>query len=247
MSKARTNFSGQHGLLAVSSGDGLLIRLPGWTPPGVAREIGIIAAMPLADEAAAILIRLVWDSSMVRVWGELGRQRRGTNEYLHPARPPTHRPPRSPYLAQQAALAETLHFAFRSVIDGRRATTMGEIAHMQAKLLAQAALLRDLAAQTPPNGEVADILEAGALLRRASRLEAEAAEMRGADDPLTVVRHTADPHARGVQIDISSFFLERFGDRLDRTAATLTAVALGFPKHNLRAARSAPRSPDTRS
>jgi hypothetical protein len=144
-------------------------------------------------------------------------------------------------------MAETLHFAFRSVIDGRRATTMGEIAQMQAELLAKAALLRELAARIPPNGELADIVEAGALLRRASRLEAEAAEMRGADDPLTVVRHTADPRARGVQIDISSFFLERFGDRLDRTAAALTAVALGFPKHNLRTARSALKLPPTRS
>jgi hypothetical protein len=143
MPKARTTFSGQRGLLAVSSSDGVLIRLPEWTPPGVVREIGIIAAKPLADEAAAILIRLVWDVCMAGVWGELGRLRRKTGEYLHPARPPEHAPPRSPYAAQQSAMAETLHFAYRTASDGRRVTTMEEIAEVQSSLLAKAALLRE--------------------------------------------------------------------------------------------------------
>jgi hypothetical protein len=203
--------------------------------------------MPLADEAAQILIRLILDSQMVGVWRELGRLRRGTDEYLHPARPPAHAPPRSPYEAQQSALAESLHFTFRSASDGRRATTLEETAKMRAELLAQAAMLRELAAQTPADGDVADMLESGALMRAAARLEAQAAAARGADDPLTILRHTADPRARGVQIDISSFFLERFGDRLDRTAATLTTVALALPKRNLRAGRSALSPPAKRS
>ena len=244
MSKARTTFSGDdRGLLAASSSDGWLIRLPTWTPPGVEREIRIIAATTLAEEAAATLVRRIWDIRMVGVWEELGRRRRGTGEYLHPARPPAHAPPRSPFQVQQSAMAETLHFAFCSARDGRRATTLGEIAQMQVELLEQAAMLRALVAKTPPNGELADKVEAGALMRAAARLEAEAAAARGADDPLTVVRHTADPLARGVQIDVASFLLDRFGDRLDATAGTLTAVTLGLKKRSLSVSRSALRRP----
>jgi hypothetical protein len=239
MPKARTTFSGDRGLLATSSSDGWLIRLPAWTPPGVEREIKIIAATPLPDEAAAILIRLISDIRMVGVWEELDRRRRGTGEYLHPARPPAHAPPRSPFQVQQSAMAETLHFAFCSARDGRLATTLGENARKQVELLEQAAMLRALAA----NGGLADIVEAGALMRAADRLEAEAAAARGADDPLTVVRHTADPLARGVQIDVASFLLDRFGDRLDATAGTLTAVTLGLKKRSLSVSRSALRRP----
>jgi hypothetical protein len=216
-----------------------LIRLPEWTPPGVAREIGIIAAVPLTDEQAMVLIRLATDPRMERVWTELGRLRRRSSDYLHPARPPTHAPLRSPYDTQQSAMAETLHFAYRSTTDGRRVTTAEEVAKMQNGLLAKAAMLRELAAERPADGTPADMLEAGGLLRAAARLEEEAATARGPGDPLTVMRHTVDPRMRGAQIDIASFFEERFGNRLDATSGTLSAVPLGSPRPNRRLSQHA--------
>ena len=202
--------------------------------------------MPLTDEQVTVLIRLTTDGRMERVWSELGRLRRNTDEYLHPAQPPAHAPPRSPHAAQQSAMAETLHFAYRSASDGRRTTTVEETTKMRADLRLQAAMLRKLAARTPGDGSLADLVEAGSLMRRAARLEAEAAEFRGPDDPLTVVRHTTDPRSRGVQIDISGFFMSRFGDRLDATTGTLAAVALGVRNRNLSASRSALSPPKRR-
>ena len=67
------------------------------------------------------------------------------------------------------------------------------------------------------------------------------ATIRGADDPITITNFSrGDPTERGVQITIAAFLKDRFGSHLYRTAATLTAVALGLsqkPSH--RVSRSA--------
>src|SRR5947209_16293877 len=48
------------------------------------------------------------------------------------------------------------------------------------------------------------------------------------NDPFFVERERGDPVERGVQIGIAVFLRERFGAELHRTAAVLTAIALGL-------------------
>jgi hypothetical protein len=70
--------------------------------------------------------------------------------------------------------------------------------------------------------------EAESLNRAAAIYEANAAEVRAVDDPLTIKNDRGDPVTRGVQTVIAAFFRERFGQNLDSTAATLTTISLGL-------------------
>jgi hypothetical protein len=77
-----------------------------------------------------------------------------------------------------------------------------------------------------------------ALIRAANWLESTTRALRQPNDPLIVERDRGDPVERGVHISIAEKLKLTFGNRLERTAATLASVALGV-KIGIRPARSA--------
>ena len=198
---------------------------------------------PTPDQRA-ILDRLLADTRMDSVWKELRR---------HPARA------RAAWSASPAlpdvltdAMAETLHFTFRTAQDQRTAGKLDETEPVRLALLQEVEILRrvadDIAASVrDAPRHIADttdlsqfLADADALRRVAAWRESLAATIRSADDPITITNSRGDPTERGVQITIAAFLKDRFGSHLYRTAATLTAVALGLsqkPSH--RVSRSA--------
>jgi hypothetical protein len=77
-----------------------------------------------------------------------------------------------------------------------------------------------------------------ALLRVADWLRNYTRALRRPNSHLMVKKHRGDPVRRGIYISITEKVLFLFGQRLDRTSATLTSVAIG--KHvGTRPARSA--------
>ena len=185
-------------------------------------------------EQRAILDRLLDDPRMNSVWRELKR---------HIARP------RAAWSASPAlpdvpadAMAETLHFIFRTARDQRTAGKLDETELVRLALLQEAETLRRVADDITTSVRVAPryitdttdlsqcLADADALRRVAAWRESLAATIRGADDPITITNSRGDPTERGVQITIADFLKSRFGDYLHGTAATLTAVALGLSR-----------------
>jgi hypothetical protein len=220
------------------------IKLPAWTPRCLVPTIRWLTSQPMGDDHAEILIRLLTDPRMQWVWDELSRLDPNTGDYLHPARPPPYAPPRSRHASQAAAMGETLHFAFCSARDGRHVTKAEEVDLARAGLLREAAALRKVASEAALGAcDVASAEAIKVLLQAAVRKEEDTASLREEGDPATVTRHRGDPRARCVQIDVAIFLQERFANRLDGTAATLAAVALGMPELSRRASRSALAKP----
>lgn len=218
------------------------VRLPAWMPIDVAWIVTRLAAQPLPSDQADTLIRLATDPRMRNVWKELTRRDRSSGGYVHPARPPAHSPVRGPDQAQATALAETLHFAFAAVRDQVRVTKAEEIGMKRSELLREAAGLRALARELRSSVYFYDAqqrADADGLCRVAQWREEQAAAARPPHDPMVVQNHRGDPVVRGVQVMIAAFLLDRFGDRLDGTAATLAAVGLGLNRLSERVSRSA--------
>lgn len=210
------------------------VKLPDWTPAPVAAIVLRIVRDGLPDREADILTRLAIDPRMKLVWQELKRRTRPDQRYVHPATPPPHAPERDEHGRQGAALAETLHFAFCAARDQMRVSKVEESERRRQEVLAEAVTFRRAAVLLPPP-------DAETFVRVADQWEGLATEVRAADDPMTVANDRGDRLARGVQIIIAGFLLERFGDRLGRTAATLAAVALGLKSNKVseRVSRSA--------
>jgi hypothetical protein len=211
------------------------LRLPADILPWVTESVRRIELdfHPSPDQRA-ILDRLLSDTRMNSVWKELKR---------HPAKP------RTAWLASPAlpdvgtdAMAEALHFTFRTAWDQRTAAKLDEIEALRVSLLQDAKTLSRVADDVTASVRAAPryiadtidltqfLADADALRRIATWRESLAATIRGADDPMTITNSRGDPTERGVQITIAAFLKERFGDYLHGTAATLTAVALGLSR-----------------
>ena len=211
--------------------------------PWITKGAAITHRAGLRQGHEPILNRLMTDPRMDRVWREL-RQHRARVADGQPTLPEAD--------IQVDALARTLHCAFHAVVDERVATTVREPQAVKQQFLDEAAILRriadDLVASVeharpyvPASEDLSQHLaDAEALRRVAGWRDAQAAEIRSADDPLTITNARGDPLVRGVQITIAAFLKETFGSHLWRTAATLAAVALGLDKvPSPRVARSA--------
>ncbi|OZB21970.1 MAG: hypothetical protein B7X49_17400 [Acidiphilium sp. 34-64-41] len=183
---------------------------------------------------ADIFTRLISDERMSAVWKTLQARKRPVRQYLYPAIQPPHAPPTDAEGRQAAALAETFLFALTAARDGVRVSKPDESERRRQEILQQATIFSDSAKFLPPQ-------DAETFARATAQWTAAANNIRGADDPLTVSNDRGDRLARGVQIIIAVFLLDRFGNRLDGTAATLTAVALGLKSSevSVRVSRSA--------
>jgi hypothetical protein len=225
---------------------GQRVALPEWLRPFplIRDEIARIAADALTPREAEILIRLATDERMKNVWTLLKSRKRQTRiadrretpeqagGFLYPAQQPRDALARTDDENQEAAMAETFLLAFRAAADRVPVKKEHEAIEKKEALLAKARSVRELALEIPSKAE--------AFNRAAAIYEANAAEVRAVDDPLTIKNDRGDPVTRGVQIVIAAFFKERFGQKLDSTAATLTTVALGLDKPaSERASRSA--------
>jgi hypothetical protein len=210
------------------------VKVPRWTPPSVGWMIGKLGAEQLPPNAADVLTRLITDARMQNVWKALQARKRPSREYVHPAIQPPHAPQRDADGRQAAALAETFHFVFCAARDQMKVSKHEESEQRRAEVLSEAALFRKTAQMIPSE-------DAETFVRTAEKWTAAANNIRGADDPLTVLNDRGDRLARGVQIIIVAFLRDRFGNRLDGTAATLTAVALGLKSSEVseRVSRSA--------
>lgn len=200
---------------------GEAIRLPAWTPEAVVNAIKWIASRPLQPDHADVLTRLATDPRMRGVWRELARSNEDDSGFFHAARPPARARPRSVVDAQADALGETFHFVWCVASERKAVSKPGQVEAERERLLHRASVIREAA------GHPAQAAEADALRRAADRYEAAAAKLRGADDPMMIKNNRGDPVVRGVQVLITAFLLERFGSRLDGTAAILAGVALG--------------------
>jgi transposase InsO family protein len=212
---------------------GQRVALPEWLRPFplIRDEIARIAADALTPGEADILIRLATDERMKKVWTLLKSRKRQTRTadrreqaggFLYPAQQPPDAIDRTADENQEAAMAETLLFAFRAAADGVSVKKEHEVLQKKEELLTKARILYESASEIPD--------EAEGLRRVAAIYETAAAKVRTVDDPLTIKKNRGDAVTRGVQIVIANFFRERFGTNLDPTAATLTTVALDLKK-----------------
>jgi hypothetical protein len=226
--------------------------VPTWTPEPVRRMIREIEQTDLTLEQHQILQRLVTNQKMKTVWIELQKRHKHSRELVHRARPRQYPHLRTKDDIQSAALSETFQFTFSAARDRMPVTKPGEIEKARHKTLLYAHALRDVAADltlalraadASPIAYATDLKKQAendcvALLRVANWLEHTTSSLRRPGDPLMVKRSRDDPTKRGVQILIAKKLQEIFGKRLDRTAATLTGVALDV-KTSASVARSA--------
>ncbi len=123
---------------------------------------------------------------------------------------------------QAEAIAQVLVFTFRVVVHPKYFAVVKphDISKARKKLLSEASILRRIA-------KTEWINDAETLCRVAVHREQAAADLPSSTSPRVIRNDRGDRIARGVQIRISELLMEHFGERLDGTAATLTAVALG--------------------
>jgi len=190
---------------------------------------------------------LATDERMSTVWKEL-RRKRPNGQFMYPAIRSSEIPSLAQNEAQAEALAKTLDFAFCAARDQVPVSKREEVTAAKITLLAKAELLLDIAddltasvalplADADANAE--GLADAAALRRVAEWLLSNASHhVRGHSDPLTIKNERGDRVVRGVTIAVAAWLTETFGKRLDGTAETLAAVALGQATKG-RAARSA--------
>lgn len=186
------------------------------------------------------MARLATDTRMQHVWAHLSRRKRPAGNFYYTVQAHPYYAHLSPSEAHASALGEVLFAIFCIVRDNRKAGKLDEAEATKQRLLDEARTLRrvanDLIASicAAPHYVAAQVdlqqhaEDAEALHRVAIWRESLAADIRNADDPLTISNARGDPLARGVQIDIACFLKERFGDHLHGISGTLTAVALGL-------------------
>ncbi len=214
---------------------GEIVKIPNVLPGAVRAQLAYMLTSPITTDQLEVLKRLARDTRMINVWNELIRTDRKTGAFLYPAQHPAEESFANPAEAQAAALRETLHFAYKAAIDRVRVFKPAEIEQKRQELLNNAETFRARAEELAQIGAE----EVPYILAAATRYEAAAGEVRKDDDPLTISNDRGDRVERGVQIAIASFLLERFGNRLDGVASTLTSVALGTNKPSARVSRSA--------
>lgn len=222
--------------------------------------------MPLAAQNAAIffagqyssspnelatLRRLAIDPRMETVWTELTRRDRKTGEFFHPVKRHDSLLNRTQDQAHQEELGRLFYFAFCAARDRMAVTKPSDIAPSRDLCEQRARVLRDVADDLDAiNSADPRVSADAATLRRVAAWQDQAIEaMRPPTDPMMVKNKRGDPVARGGQIVIAAHLLDVFGDRLDGTAATLTAVALDLKATSPRVSRSAfsGRKPSRRS
>jgi hypothetical protein len=226
--------------------------LPDWMPPAVQSAACWFALHCLNNQhELAILRRLSIDPRMERVWTELTRRDRKTGEFFHPVRRSGSLVNRTQDQAQHDEMARLFHFAFRATRDRMAVTKPSDIAPPLDLYAQRARVLRDIADDLDAiNSADPRVSADAATLRRVAAWQDQAiAAMRPPTDPMTIKNHRGDPVARGVQILIAAHLEDVFTKRLDGTAATLAAVALGLELTSPRVSRSAfsGRKPSQRS
>jgi hypothetical protein len=220
--------------------------LPPWAQEGIATGVLHIKRACSTPEQHAILLRLETDPLVPKVWRELTKRKRPSGEFFYPAKRSAVPKASTQIEAQAEALARTLWFAFCAARDRITVSKSAEVDPTRAKLLHEAAVLRDVAQDlfktntTNPQ----TMIDVAALCRAARWREKGANALRQADDPLMVTNERGDPVLRGTSIVISNHLIDFFGTPLYRSAATLAAVALGQSDDDTvtmlaRAARSA--------
>jgi hypothetical protein len=243
------------------------IALPEWLPPSVAEQVRLIEAekqprleahltmmramrarsglrlvastsQGLTAEQRVILQRLATDARMRRVWMELTRRKRPTGGFLHPAKQLPNRPPAVTQEEAQAwALGQLFFHVLIVAICRPEVSKLDDVAPQKAKFLEYVRVLREIAdmlTDANPGGNP----DVAGLRRVARRFEYAVSTLRQPGDPLIIKNDRGDRVVRGVQIFCGILLIEIFGERLDRTAATLAAVGLGTPT-SARVTRSA--------
>jgi hypothetical protein len=217
-----------------------LIALPKWLPPSVEKQVREIEQRSLTAEQCAILRRLATDGRMRRVWTQFLRIDRKSGLLESPAKPLDDFTAPTQDEIQAEAIGEIFHFVFCAARDQKKTIKAGVLAGEKANFLQYAQLLMEVAEYLVvhnPDDQQA-INDAAALFRVAGWLKASAAALLTPSDPLSIKNNRGNPVVRGVQIVIAAQLLKVFGKRFDRTAATLTSVALD-KKTSERVTRSA--------
>lgn len=225
-----------------------------WTPEVIRKLIGNDLS-GLKHDRQQILYRLSADKRMRNVYFELLRKSRTTRAYLHSARTMKGRS-RSIEIEQLKAVRELIHFVAFTAEKKIHVSTNEDVQQQQESIRSTIVTLTHIASELEAaanNGGLPNVnyppalalSDASALRRVSNFLASLSGDARNDRDPLTVSRKRGDSVTRGVQIMISVKLEELFGNRLDRTAATLTSVALGV-KTSDRTARSALTKPKRR-
>jgi hypothetical protein len=216
------------------------ITLPDWLPWPVVMTARHIEARCSSGEQHTILARLATDPRMRGVWTELTRRKRPGGGFFHPAKWRLDKPPLTQDEAQAEALGELFHFVFCAASDRVQVSKPDEVVGLKAKLLERARLVREIADDLITMNSANPLVTANAdALRQVAGWNEDAASMlRQPSDPLIIQNDRGDRVVRGVQIICAAQLIETFGKRLDRTAATLAAVALDA-KTSERVTRSA--------
>ncbi len=214
------------------------ITLPSWLPPAVAKQVRRIEARDCPAEQRAILLRLATDTRLRGVWSELTRCKRPGGGFFHPAKPRLDKLALTQDEVQAEALGELFHFVFCAARDRVEVSKPEDVAPLKAKLHERARVLREIADDMAPMADPLAAADAVVLRRVADWQEDCVALLRPPSDPMTIHNDRGDRVVRGGPIIIAVWLRETFGKQLDRTAATLAAVALG-QKTSERATRSA--------
>jgi hypothetical protein len=177
---------------------------------------------------------------MKNVWRELTKRDRTSGQFSYPAKSCPDKPLLTQDDLQRLALRELFNAAFCSARDGISTCTLDQAMARRREMMARATFLRECAEmrrQDVLGGPVA-AADAAAVDRVAEWFEAISKDIRSIGDPLSVQRERGDPTANGVAVIIGFWLSERFGQRFDGIAATLSSVALG-KQASPRAVRSA--------
>lgn len=213
----------------------MLIEIPEWVPPLVALRISFYCDERWPEQQYAILRRLATDSRMRGVWKTLSSKDRESGLYQYPGNPDGSRPTADDGWSralledfpQQEAMSQLFYGAFDTMKSQRAVTKREENQKYRDSLLYHSRQAQEMADELRENGTLGDADDIAALERVALRFKADASQIRGDDDPLTVQRHREHSSVViGAHRDCIVHLERLFGRKARGLAATLVNVGL---------------------
>jgi hypothetical protein len=210
-----------------------------WMPSTIVDFFDDLGKRELSPSTMSALGRLTTDARMRRVFEDLLRRRRRSGEFLYPARRPLKSDQMTPEHAQLHAIQEALRYTIVAAGGQIWSAHPDDIQATQSRLATNAGQLRTVADDLElavcasefgfddPISRSRALADAAALRRVASWQE-QLSKSQPPQPRLAPLKYSrGDPVVRGVKIAVGNKLRQLFGVRLDRTAAALTAVALG--------------------
>jgi hypothetical protein len=208
------------------------------------------AGWPITGDAAWVTTRFRSDPLLRKVHDQLKRKNRKTGRYLRQNR--LANPAMDVGEALDDVLGRALYLAACALRDHMRTDKGKAAAAQKAEMLHEVAVLRKVAAAFVGDGAVlahpfneCAIADASHMLRAAERWEAQAATLKGSDDPLVIRRdhHQGNNMQEAIQCLVAVHFKEYLGGPMHGLAAIIAGIAMDRPALGESVSRAALRRP----